>query len=69
MRSHYTIMHTASEPRFLNVRKVTPDDGSWNRNVQNWLTNIKVLCLTVVICLYLEKSNPPSGTPQFHYFH
>jgi len=60
-RYHYTIMHTASE--------VMPDDGLWNRNMQNWLTNIKVLCFTVIICLYLEKSNPPSGTPQFHYFH
>ena len=28
-----------------------------------------MLCLTVIICLYLEESNPPSGTPQFHYFH
>jgi len=41
---------------FLNFRKVTPDGGSWNRNTQNWLTNIKMLCLTVIICLNLEKS-------------
>ena len=62
-------MHTANELQFLNFRKVMPDGGLWKQNVQNWLTNIKVLCLTVIICLYLEKSNPPSGTPQFQYFH
>jgi len=49
LRSHYTIMHTASELRFLYFRKVMPDDGLGNQNVQHWLTNIKVLCLTVII--------------------
>jgi hypothetical protein len=26
-------MHTASELRFLNVRKVMPDGGSWDWNL------------------------------------
>jgi hypothetical protein len=46
------IMHIACVIMFLSFCKLMPDDGSLNRNMQYWMTDIKVLCLTVIRHLY-----------------
>jgi len=33
------------------------NDVSLNRNTQRWVTNIKVLCVTVILYMYSVKCN------------
>lgn len=44
-----TVIRQYFTKKLKNKSEVLPDDGSLNRSMQHWMTNIKVLRLTVIL--------------------